>query len=49
MLWSLLLRANSELGETFSDSRLGGTHGAMYGTLPPGTPWKKILLRALPA
>ncbi len=46
---SLLLRANPELGETFSDSRLGGTHGAMYGTLPPGAPRKKILERALPA
>ncbi|MEO6953633.1 MAG: isovaleryl-CoA dehydrogenase [Polyangia bacterium] len=45
---SLLLRANSELGEVFSDSRLGGSHGAMYGTLPPSAPRKKLLERALP-
>jgi putative acyl-CoA dehydrogenase len=47
---SLLVRAgNSAVAEAFCASRLGGEHGAAFGTLSAGTPFQVLLERALPA
>ncbi len=46
---SLLARHGDEdVFAAFVDSRLGETHGGLYGTLPAGTPVDRLLERALP-
>ncbi|SEU38440.1 putative acyl-CoA dehydrogenase [Myxococcus fulvus] len=44
---SLLLRAgNSQVADTFCETRLGGAHGACFGTLPAHAPLKALVERA---
>jgi putative acyl-CoA dehydrogenase len=46
---SLLIRAGvSAVSETWCATRLGGQHGQMFGTLPPGAPMKQLIARAWP-
>ena len=47
---ALLLRAgNDTVAEAFCASRLGGQHGAAFGTLAPGPAIKALIERAVPA
>ena len=45
---SVLLRAASPMAEAFCRSRLGGEHGAVFGTLPADTPFVTLIDRAMP-
>jgi putative acyl-CoA dehydrogenase len=46
---ALLVRfAPSAVADAFCASRLAGDWGATFGTLPPGTDFAAILLRARP-
>ena len=44
---SILIRnAPNDVSETFCETRLGNAHGAVFGTLPPHTPFTAIIERA---
>jgi len=46
---SLLVRhADAALADAFSASRLGGDHGLVFGTLPRGVDFRRIIDRARP-
>ncbi len=45
---SILLRAGSPVAEVFCNSRLGGQHGLLLGTLPRHAGFAALLARALP-
>jgi putative acyl-CoA dehydrogenase len=44
---ALLLRGDAAVADAFIGSRLG-EHGATFGTLPAGTPFARLIARALP-
>jgi putative acyl-CoA dehydrogenase len=49
--WALSLldrHAPSEVSDTYADSRLGGDHGSLFGTLPGGLPLRAVADRAVP-
>ncbi len=47
---SILVRAgNTLVSDAFCESRLGGQHGAAFGTLGPTTPFVDLIDRAFPA
>ncbi len=47
---STLLRTNeSQVADAFIASRLSGRRSGIYGTLPPGTPFRKLIERCRPA
>ena len=46
---AVLIRAgNVAIADTFCESRLGGQHGAAFGTLPAGAPVAALIERTLP-
>ncbi len=45
----LVKAGNSLVSDAFCESRLGGEHGAAFGTLAAHTPFQKLILRAVPA
>jgi len=46
---SLLVRSdNSAIAASFCESRIGGRHGAFFGTLPPDAPIDQLIRRAFP-
>jgi putative acyl-CoA dehydrogenase len=50
--WAATLLAQqgaADVFEAFAASRLGESHGGLYGTLPPGAPISTLLERAVPA
>jgi putative acyl-CoA dehydrogenase len=46
---SVLLRTGSPIAEAFCRSRLGGTHGLVFGTLPPDAGFESLLARVFAA